>query len=71
MKWIHHEHEAQMTNSLTNDRQQVIYWATNHLLARVIFYFDSNTQETTKIEVYPTGVSCFLPLYEKKSCQEF
>ena len=71
MKWIYHEHEAQVTYSLTNDRQQVIYWATNLLLARVVFYFDSNTQETAKIEVYPTGVSSFLTLYKKKSCQEF
>ena len=30
-----------MIYSLTTDRQPVIYWATNPLLARI--YFDSNT----------------------------
>ena len=39
-----------------------MYWATNHLLARL--YFDSNIQETTKMQVYP-DFSSFLPLHEK------
>ena len=66
--WIYLEYEVQVIYSLTTDRQSVIYWATNHLLAR--FYFDSNTQETTKRQVYPSDVSSFLPLHEKKSFQE-
>ena len=32
--------------SLTTDRQPVIYWTTNHLLARLYFY--SNTQKRRK-----------------------
>ena len=46
MKWIYHELEAQVIYSLMTDRQPVIYWATNHLLARISF--DSNTREMTK-----------------------
>ena len=34
MKRIYHEREARVIYSLTTDRQPVIYWATNHLLAR-------------------------------------
>ena len=49
--------------SLTTDQQLVIYWAINHLLARI--YFDSNTQETTKKQLYPSDVSSFLPLHEE------
>ena len=45
------------------DRQPVIYWATNHLLARI--YFDSNTQETTKKQLYPSDFSSFSPLHEE------
>ena len=48
--------------SATTDRQPVMYWATNHLLARL--YFDSNTQETTKRQVYASYVSSFPPLRE-------
>ena len=44
--WIFHGREARVIYSQTTDRQPVIYWATNHLLAKL--YFDSNTQETTK-----------------------
>ena len=68
MKWINHEREAQVVCSLTTDRQPVIYWAANHLLARL--YFNSNTQETTKSQVHPLEVSSFPPLHEKKSRQE-
>ena len=68
MKWIYHKREARVINSLMTDRQPVIYWATNHFLAR--FYFDSNTQETTKRQVFPSDASSFPPLHEKKSCQE-
>ena len=45
MKWINHEREARVKDSLTIDRQPVIYWATNHLLARI--YSDSNTLEAS------------------------
>ena len=39
------------------------------LLARL--YLDSNTQtKTKKMHMYPSDVSSFLPLQEKKSCQE-
>ena len=48
---------------ITDDWQPVIYWATNHLLARI--YFDSNTHETTKKQLYPSDFSSFLPLYEE------
>ena len=52
MKWIFHERDARVIYSLKTDQQPVIYWATNYLLAR--FHFDSNTQETTKRQVYPS-----------------
>ena len=68
MKWILHEREARVIYSLTTDRQPVIYWATNHLFARL--YFDSNTQETKKRQVYPLDVASFPPLHDKKSRQE-
>ena len=31
-----------MTNSLTTERKPVIYWATNHLLARIYFIHTRN-----------------------------
>ena len=55
MKWIFHKREARVTYSLTTDRQPVIYWATNHLLARL--YFDSNTHETKTRQVYPSEIA--------------
>ena len=55
MRWIYHQREARVIYSLTTDRQPVIYWATNHLLARL--YFDSYTQETTKGQVFPSDVT--------------
>ena len=65
MKSIYHECEARVIYSLTTDRQPVIYWATNHLLARI--YFDSNTQEMTKQQLYPLDFSSFFfsPLHEE------
>ena len=69
MKWIFHLPKAQVIYSLTTYRQPMIYWATNHLKARL--YFDSNTQETTKRHVYPSDVASFLPLHEKKSRPNF
>ena len=59
MKWIYHEREARVIvlYSLTTDRQPVVYWTTNHLLARL--YFDFNTQETTKRQVNPSEVASF------------
>ena len=57
------KHEARVIYSLITDRQPVIYWATNHLLARL--YFDSNTQEMTKRQAYLSYVSSFPPLHEK------
>ena len=63
VKWIFHEREARVIYSLTTDRQPVIYWATNHLLARL--YFDSNTQEPTKRQVFSSGVASFPPLHDK------
>ena len=62
MKWILHEREAQVVYSLTTDRQPVIYWATNLLLARL--YFESNTQEMTKRQMYPSETASFPPLHE-------
>ena len=58
--WRYNKPEVRVIYSLMTDRQPVIYWATNHLLAR--FYLDSNTEETTKRQVYPSDVSSFLPL---------
>ena len=69
MKWIYHEREARVMYSLTSDRQPVIYWATNHSLTRL--FFDSNTQETTKRQVYLSDVASFPPLHEKRSRQNF
>ena len=65
MKWILDEPEARVIYSLTTDRQPVIHWATNHMLARLSF--DSNTQQTKKMQVYPSDVASFPPLHEKKS----
>ena len=59
MKWIYHDRKVRVIYSLTTDRQPVIYWATNHLLA-----IDSNTQETTKKQLYPSDFSSFPPLHE-------
>ena len=64
MKWIYHEREARVIYSLTTERQPVIYWATYHLLARL--YSGSNTQETTRRQVYPSDDSNLPPLHEKK-----
>ena len=63
MNWIYHEREARVIYSLTTDRQPMIYWAKNHLLART--YFDSNTQETKKTQLYPSDFSSFPPLHEE------
>ena len=63
MKWIYHEREARVTYSLATDRQPVIHWATNHLLAKI--NFDSNTQETTKKQLYTSDFSSFPPLHEE------
>ena len=62
MKKTFHDHEARVIYSLTTDRQPVTYLATNHLLAR--FHFDFNTQETTKRQVYPSEVASFPLLHE-------
>ena len=68
MKLIYHECEVRVIYSLMADRQPMIYWATNHLLARL--FLDSNTHKTTKRQRYPSDVSSFPPLHEKKSRQE-
>ena len=69
MKRIYHERDVRVLYSLLSNQQSVIYWATNHLLRSL--YFDSNTQETTKRQVYPSDVFfSFLPLHEKNSRQE-
>ena len=54
VKWIFHECKAPVI--FTDDRQPVIYWATNHLLARL--YFNFNTHEMTKRQVYPSDLCC-------------
>ena len=59
MKWIFHEREARLIYILTTDRQPVIYWVTNHVLAR--HYFDP----TTERQVYPSDVASFPPLHKK------
>ena len=63
MKWTYHKHVEQVIYSLMTDRQPVIYWATNHLLARI--YLDSNTQETMKQQLYHSDYSSFLSLHEE------
>ena len=63
MKWIYYECEARVIYSLSTDRQPVIYWATNHLLAESISIL--NTQETTKKQLYPSDCSSFPPLHEE------
>ena len=68
MKWIYHEREVRVIYALLTNQQSVIYRATNHLLRSL--YFNSNTQETTKRQVYPSDVFSFLPLYEKNSGKE-
>ena len=60
---------ARIIYSLTTDRQPVIYWARNHLLARL--FFDSNTQETTKRQVYPSDFSSFLPFMKRNPAKNF
>ena len=46
MNWVFHEGEACVIYTLMTDQQAVTYRATNHLLARLYFY--SNTQKTMK-----------------------
>ena len=70
MKWMYHERGARVIYSLTADRQPVIYWATNRLLARICFDSNTQTQKTTKRrKVYPSDVARFPPLHEKKPRQ--
>ena len=69
MKWIYHARKARVIYSLTTDRQPVIYWATNHLLAGI--YIDSTTQETMRRQVHPSDVSSFPPLHEKNLAKNF
>ena len=45
----------------TADRQRMIYWAINHLLAKI--YFDCNTHETMKKQLYPSDSSKFPPMH--------
>ena len=59
MNWIYHERAARVIYSLTTDRQPVIYNTANNFFARL--HFDSNTQEKTKRQVYPSDVSSFPP----------
>ena len=54
MKYLYYEREAQVIYLLMTDRQPMIYWAINHLLARL--YFDSNGQETSKRQAYMFSV---------------
>ena len=68
MNCIFHERKSRVIYSLTTGRQPEIYWATDHLLERL--FFDSNTQETTKRQMYSSDVGSFLPFYGKKSRQE-
>ena len=49
VKWIFHGREVRVIYSLTTDRQPVMYYTTNHSLARV--YFDSNKQNDEKASV--------------------
>ena len=63
MKCIFHGLEARVICLLSIDRQSVIYWTTHHLEARP--YFDSNIQETTKGQVYPSDIASFPPLHER------
>ena len=51
MKWVYNEREAPPTI----DRNPVIYYATDHLLARL----DSNTLETTEMQVNKSDVASF------------
>ena len=46
---------------LMNDRRPVIYLATNHFVSKTVFRI-TNTQETTKRQVYPSDISRFPPL---------
>ena len=69
MKCIFHKREARVIYVLLTERQPVIYWATNHLLARLDFNF--NAQEMKVQQVYPSDVASFLPLLEKKSPKNF
>ena len=69
MKWIYHVREARVIYSLTTDRQLVIYWATNHLLARL--YFDYNTQEMTKKQLYPSDFSQFSAITRRNPANNF
>ena len=41
--WIYQEREERVIYPLMTDRQPLIYWASNHLIARI--YFDSNTND--------------------------
>ena len=57
VKWTYHKCKELETCSLTTDLEPVIYCATNHLLARI--YFDSNTQDAKKTQVYLSNFYSF------------
>ena len=48
---------------MTNDRRPVIYLVTNHFVSKTVFRI-TNTQETTKRQVYTSDVSRFPPLHK-------
>ena len=56
-KRINHEPEAGVIYLLTLDRRSVNYYST--IRAPEVIYFDSNTQETTKQQLYPSDSSNF------------
>ena len=49
------------STKLTTDRQTLNYYSTIHALE--LIYFDSNTQETMKKQLYPSNSSNFQPLH--------
>ena len=58
---IKHEREARVMYLLTTDRQTVNYYSTIHALE--LIYFDSNTQETMKKQLYSSDSYNFPPIH--------
>ena len=55
------ERETRVIYQLATDRQTVNYYSTIHALE--LIFFDSNTQETMKKQLYPSDASSFPPLH--------
>ena len=66
MKWIYYESASDIFTDNLPPASDIL--DNKSLVSKTLF--DPNTQEKTKAQVYPSDVSSFPPLHEKKSRQE-